>query len=108
MMLQRKRSLISTSNTSDKILHELLKLIDFIKSKIPNCEVTISCPTYRFDDPKAQLIINNLRTKLSKLQVPIIENSNINITHVGKKGLHLNEAGSDRLAVNYISHMRRR
>ena len=73
------------------------------------CIVNISCPTNRFDNAKVQLTIANLRKKLSMLnREDVILNDNINSDHAGRKGLHLNERGSGRLAVNFMSHMRRK
>ena len=37
----------------------------------------------------------------------MINNANIRDIHIGRRGLHLNEKGSGRLAVNYLSYMRR-
>ena len=92
---------------SNKILNELLDLKKYIKSKSPECQVIISCPTCRFDNAKARITIFNLRKKLDDLDVMVILNENIGDNLIGRKGLHLNEHGSGRLAVNYLTHIRK-
>ena len=37
----------------------------------------------------------------------MIMNDNIVAKHIGQKGLHLNKHGEGRLAVHFMSHMRR-
>ena len=93
--------------TSETILVELLQLKTFLENTLPGCEVIISSPTYRYDEPKASLTVLHLRRKLNNLEIPLILNNNINDVHIGRKGLHLNGRGSGRLAVNFISYMRR-
>ena len=39
---------------------------------------------------------------LSALQLDIIDNSNINVFSLNHGGLHLNETGTGKLAVNFI------
>ena len=39
---------------------------------------------------------------LSALQLDIVDNSNINMTGLNRGGLHLNETGTGKLAVNFI------
>ena len=93
------------NKSSQTILEDLLKLKSFLQSKF-ECEVIISCPTYRFDNPKANSTLRNLRNIIVDLNIPVISNDNITDIHIGKRGLHLNERGSRRLAVNYLSYMR--
>ena len=97
---------VNKNKCSKSILEELLGLKSFLQSKF-RCDVIISCPTYRFDDQRANVTLRNLRNNLVDLNVPVISNSNITEMHIGKKGLHLNERGSGRLAVNYLSYMRK-
>ena len=94
------------SKSSQSILEDLLKLKSFLQAKF-RCNVILSCPTYRFDDQKANVTLRNLRNNLLDLNIPVISNSNITDMHIGKKGLHLNERGSGRLAANYLSYMRK-
>ena len=89
------------------IVSELLLLKKWILSVIPEVIIAISCPTIRSDNQKAKLTILNIRKKLSDLKVNIIANDNINEDHLGRKGLHLNNRGSARLAMNYLAHIRK-
>ena len=65
------------TKTSEVILVELLQLKSFIEYALLGCKVVTSCPTDRFDDPKAYLTILHLRRKLNNLQIPHILNDNI-------------------------------
>ena len=96
----------SPNKSSECILIEMLQLKKFIEDSLNGCKVIISCPTDRYDDPKAKLTILHLRRKLKNLEIPIILNDNIYDDCIGKRGLHLNEKGSGRLAMNFMSHIR--
>ena len=50
--------------TSETILVELLQLKSFVEDTFPGCIVVISCPTYRYDDPKACLAVLHMHRKL--------------------------------------------
>ena len=97
---------VNKNKCSKSILEELLGLKSFLQSKF-RCDVIISCPTYRFDDQRDNVTLRNLLNNVVDLNIPVISNGNITEMHIGKKGLHLNERGSGRLAVNYLSYMRR-
>ena len=92
----------SIDKSSDEILYELLSLKKWILYILPDVNVTLSCPTIRIDHQKARLTILRLRQKLLNLNIDVINNENINDEHLGQKGLHLNNRGSDRLAMNYL------
>ena len=53
----------SVIKSSECILFKLLQLKRFIANSLPGCEVIISCPTDRYDEPKAKLTLLNLRRK---------------------------------------------
>ena len=97
---------VNKNKSSQSLLEELLRLKSFLQSKFM-CDVILSCPTYRFDDQKANVTLRNLRNNLLSLEIPVISNANITDIHIWKKGLHLNERGSGRLAMNYLSYMRK-
>ena len=88
-------------------MKELRKLIDFIKTVLLSSVITISLPTVRLDNKKANQIIKNLNVKIKRLHYQLLDNSNINVNHLGKKGLHLNDQGVKRMAKNIISLIRR-
>ena len=83
--------------TSRQILDDLLQLKNEILKTLPNCNVIISKPTMRVDNGKAALTLKHLNEHLSQLKVDSIDNSNIKSMHIGRKGLHLNNKGKDKL-----------
>ena len=91
-----------TRSTSREILDKLLKLKTLIKETLPETEVTFSTPTIRSDNGKAALTVRNLCGHLLDLNMDILDNRNITSKHLGRKGLHLNKAGSTRLVENII------
>ena len=97
----------ATHSTSREILVKLLKLETLIKKTLPETEVTFSTPTIRPDNGKAALRIRNLCGHLLDLNMDILDNRNITSKHLGRKGLHLNKAGSARLAKNIIHKLRK-
>ena len=56
----------------------------------------------RTDNGKAALTVNKVNEHLSALQLDIVDNSNIDVPGLNCGGLHLNETGTDKLAVNFI------
>ena len=90
----------ATCSAFREILHKLLKLKTVIKETLPETEVTFSTPTIRSDNGKAALTVRNLCDHLLDLNVDILDNRNVTSKHLGRKGLHLNKAGSTRLAKN--------
>ena len=44
---------------------------------------------------------------LKELNIPLKKNFNIVKKHLGSRGLHLNEHGTSRLAMNYIATIRK-
>ena len=97
----------SPSKTCDEIANEILNLKSFIHSALPNAKVFISCPVIRTDNKKANNTLRELDTVLKNTTKDIVTNDNIDSTCLGKRGLHLNPKGSGRLAINFISLMRR-
>ena len=92
--------------SADDILVELLQLKTFIAKQLPTCDIYISQPTTRVDNMKAKYTIRDLNGKLNLLNINIVDNSNIEEEQLGRKGLHLNQWGTSRLAMNYLSLMR--
>ena len=97
----------ATHSTSREILDKLLKLKTLIKETLPETEVTFSTPTIRSDNGKAALTVRNLCGHLLDLNMDILDNRNITSKHLGRKGLHLNKAGSTRLPKNIIHKLRK-
>ena len=67
------------------------------------CKVFISTPPLRTDDGKAQIMVCQLTKHLLQLKIDTINNNNINIRHIGGKGLHLNQSGSKPLSKYFLN-----
>ena len=67
----------------------------------------MSMPTKRCDDQKASATVNLVKQQLSHLNIDIIENKNISDKHLGRHGLHLTNHGRVRLAMNFISYVKK-
>ena len=96
----------SMEKSADEIITELKNLRSYIEEILPEARVYISCPIIRTDSKQANLTLRkvDLFIKTSKY---FVNNDNVDVTCIGKKGLHLNRKGSGRLAINYISLMRK-
>ena len=97
----------ATRSTSREILDKLLKLKTLIKETLPETEVTFSTPTIRSDNGKAALTVRNLCDHLLDLNMVILDNRKITSKHLGRKGLHLNKAGSTHLAKNIVHNLQK-
>ena len=93
--------------SSDQIIAELENLKRYIERSIPNVLVVISCPVIRTDDKKANDVLREVDGKIKSLFVNFIDNDNIDKTYLSKKGLHLNQKGTGRLARNFIALLQR-
>ena len=94
------------SKSADEIAIEIENLKIFIQNILPDVKLYISCPILRTDNARANTVLRELGDKL-KISHSVVINDNIDINCLGKKGLHLNPKGSGRLAINYISLLRR-
>ena len=97
----------TVSKTSDVILDEILDLKNHVENVVPGINVVISKMIMRSDNIKANTILGNVNTKFIKLGVPLLDHSNILCSDLGRKGLHLNEVGTKKLALNIISLIRK-
>ena len=88
---------------SRTVLDNPLKLKALVKDSLPTCKVFISTPTLRTDDGKAQITVSQLTKHLLPLKIETVNNNNINIRHLGSKGLHLNQVGSKLLSKNFLN-----
>ena len=96
----------AVNKTHEELTNEMLQLKEHIEKELPESIIIISFPTIRTDNKKADYALTNLRESLSILNINSIDNSNINESHLSKAGLHLNEKGKGKLAMNYISYIR--
>ena len=90
----------AVNNTSREILDKILKLKTYIQKELPKCQITISTPIKRHDHGKASLTISHLCKKFKDLSISIVDNSNIGAFYLNSGGLHLNDNGLGRLAIN--------
>ena len=97
----------ATSNTSKKIIDDLLILKSKISKQLPSCRIALSKPIIRMDDGKANITIRNINKHLSALHSECINNDNISSQYLGRKGLHLNPQGKGRLALNFMKQIRK-
>ena len=84
-------------------LDNLLKLKALVKDSLPTCGVFISTPTLRTDDGRAQIMVIQLTKHLLQLKIDTINNNNINVRHLGGKGLPLNRSGSNLLSKKFLN-----
>ena len=110
-IIQKKPSNILHVGTNDAknlpsrtVLDNLLKLKALVRDSLPTCGVFISTPTLRTDDDdKAQITVRQLTKHLLQPKIDTINNNNINFRHLGGKGLHLNQLGSNPLSKNFVN-----
>ena len=78
----------------------------FISSQIQDCKIVFSSVVTRNNNAKAQLTANLVNEKLKDLQTDTIDNSIIDLSHLGRKGLHMTPHGTCKLAVNIIRELK--
>ena len=66
----------------------------------------MSSPIDRLENGKTALTIKRLNSLLSESSLDIIDNSNIGHSFLGMHGLHLNEHGVRKLALNFVDRIR--
>ena len=94
------------SDSSKVILKKINSLIPYIKINNPKCRIIISQPVRRTDNGKATLTLNNFNKLLTELHVDKIDNSNVDVSCLGKRGLHLNSIGTGELALNFVKFLK--
>ena len=92
---------------SNGIANEIEALKLHITDTLPGVKVFLSCPVIRIDDRNANNTLREFDIYLKRNITDIIVNDNIDVSCLGRRGLPLNPKGSGRLAINYISLMRR-
>ncbi len=96
----------AVNNTSDEIIKKVEQLKIDVNKQRPGCTVYYSLPTIRTDNTKANSIISNLNTKMRRSKQLILDNFEVKIEQLGKKGLHLNSQGMKTMAKNIISFVK--
>ena len=93
--------------SANDIANEITSLTSFIERELPGVFIFLSNPVIRLDNNKANNILRKLADLFKMMKYDIIYNDNVDASCLGKRGLHLNPKGSGRLAINFISVMRR-
>ena len=88
------------------ILNAILGLKKRLEELVPECEVIVSTPVRRFDNKATSNIIDLVNKKIPGIGPNIITNSNIGSSDIGRRGLHLNDRGSKKLANNISRKLR--
>ena len=94
------------NKSHEELTDEILQLKQHLEKALPQSIIIISFPTLRTDNKKANYTLSKLQENLNLLNINSIDNSNIIESHLSKGGLHLNDKGKGRLAMNYISYIR--
>ena len=94
-------------STSRGILNKFLNFKSLIQEKLPDCKVFILTPTLRPDNGKATFTVDQLTNHLLQLNIDIVDNRNIISKHLSRKGLHLNESGSRRSAIDFLERIKK-
>ena len=84
-------------------------MITETKKENPHTTIALSTLTIRRDYEGMSKKVNNLNRDLKKLAlevgIPIIDNSNIDISCLGSRKLHLSRVGDSVLARNFIRYI---
>jgi len=102
---------VGTNDITNRIdtIPNLKKIIKLVKSESPHSTVAISSVIIRADKSDMFQKVNELNQNINELcqieNIEVINNSNINTTHLSKRKLHLNQKGLSTLARNFIAHL---
>jgi len=100
---------IGTNNTpndnSRSVLDKILSIKALVKQELPSCNIIISNLVNRYDNGKASLTTKNVNELLETVNIDIIRNNNITSRQL-VRGLHLNQEGSGKLALNFIKKIK--
>ena len=98
---------VGTNNARDDrsevIMQKLIELKNYVVSKLPNCKLFFSSPITRKDDKDAAKVVEEVKEKMFLLETELVSNCNIGRDEISKKGLHLNNGGTRKLAGNFIN-----
>ena len=77
-----------------------------VEKNIEGCKVILSLLMQRVDKLSANKIIQKLNKKIQSLGINAINNDNISINDIGRKGLHLNMKGINKLGSNIAAKLK--
>ena len=90
----------SLNNTSREILDKMFKQKTYIQKELPKFQIPISLPIKQQDHGQASLTTSHIHKKFKDLSISIVDSWNIGAFYLNSGGLHLNENGLGRLAIN--------
>ena len=98
---------VDINTSADDIYDRLIDLKRLAESSVPGIKVSLSPPTVRSDDGLANAKLQQVRNRLKRSGVCILDNNNIVLSDISKfGGLHLKPSGTKKLAANMIAYMR--
>ena len=86
---------------------KLNKLKEYILSKCPTTNIVFSSLIGRLDDIDAARVVNETNAKLDHLDTAILRNDNLTKEYMSRRGLHLNQRGTSRFAMNLIDELKK-
>ena len=87
-------------NTSREIFEKILNLKTYVRKELLKYKITISTPIKWHDHGKVSVTILHLSQKFKDLSISFVYNSSIGAFSLSNSGLHLNDKGLGRLAIN--------
>ena len=87
-------------NTSREILDKIFKLKTYIQKELPKCKITKTTPLKRHDHEKTSLTISHLCNKIKDISISVADSFNIGAFYLNSGGLHVNDKGLGRLAID--------
>ena len=97
----------AVGSSHQQIVNDLSAPKQFIKEKLQNCNAILSIPAKHCDNQKASATLKLVNQQLPQLNIDVIENKNISDKHLGRHVLGLSNHGRVRLAMNFISYVKK-
>ena len=91
---------------SNSLVKRILHLKEEIEKSVDRCKLIISLPIRRRVNMKANNILLDVYDNIMSLKVDTMNNNNIMHEQLGRRGLHLNQHGNARFALNLINKLR--
>ena len=90
-----------------EIVDKLLELKSFTAEQLPTPHIVISHPITRTDSKHLVMKVGDIQSHFRKLQIAMIENANINGSHLNSRGLYLNRKVFHNSLKNVIEGIRK-
>ena len=92
--------------SADDMFDQLMDLKAFAEDKVANIKVTLSLPIVRTDNNLANAKQIQLKNRLKRSGLEVIVNDDIEKEDLARKGLHLKNSGTRKLAKNIIEYLK--